>query len=256
MDFAEIKMPAEKAYCLPVGDIHWGDKAFKKVGKEKLKANLDWLEEHKDHAFGVIMGDVFNVAGRDTKTTPFESDSDEYYEAEAFFKPYAHLFVGAVRGNHEDRLRNMYGFDPLKLFCNHLNIPYFGPAALLRIQVGKRPDSNWFWNSYYMMVHHTSGGGGSLGGALEKVKKLERIMPGCDVYAGGHTHQLVTGVSQRFTPTPTGPKMVKVHYVVTGSYLDYEGSYAEDHMMEPGKLGSPRIRFSGVRDHRDIHISV
>lgn len=256
MDFAEVKIPAEKAYCLPIGDIHWGDHAFKKVGKEKLKANLDWLAEHRDHAFGVLMGDVFNVAGIHTKTSPFTSDSSEYKEAEEFFKPYASLFVGAVRGNHEDRLRNTFGFDPLDLFCTHLGIPYFGASALLRIQVGARPDSNWFWNSYYMAVHHTTGGGGTLGNALNTVQKLEKVIPGCDVYAGGHTHQLVTGVRQHFIPTPTGPKMQKVHYVVCGSYLDYEESYAEDKMMAPGKLGSPRIRFGGLRDKRDVHISI
>lgn len=256
MDYLEIKVPADKAYCLPIGDIHWGDKAFKRDGKEKLKGNLDWLLEHQDHAFGVLMGDIYNVAGRDTKTSPFDSDSGEYDEAAEFFKPYAHLFKGAIRGNHEDRIRNAYGLDPLKNFCKQLGIPYLGAAALLRIQVGQRPDSEWFWQNYYMAVHHTTGGGQSLGNALNAVIKLEKVIAGCDVYAGGHNHQLVTGVRLTFVPTLSGPQPRKIHYVSCGSYLGYRDTYAEDKMFSPGKLGSPRIRFNGLRDRHDVHISI
>lgn len=251
-----MKFAAPKVYCLPVGDIHWGDKAFKRVGREKLKGNLDWLQEHKDHAFGILMGDIYNVAGRDTKTSPFESDSNEYDEATEFFLPYRELFVGAISGNHEVRMVNSYGFNPLKPFCKALGIPFLGASALLRIQVGARPDSSWFWQNYYMAVHHTTGGGGTLGNALNSVAKIEKVIAGCDVYAGGHNHQLVTGVRQTYLPTTTGPTMRKVHYVSCGAYLDYPGSYAEDAMMSPGKLGSPRIRFNGERDRHDVHVSI
>lgn len=256
MDFIEVTVPSEKAYCLPVGDIHWGDKAFKTTGKGKLKGNLDWLQEHQDHAFGILMGDIYNVAGRNEKTSPFESDPNEYDEAVEFFRPYAPLFKGAITGNHENRMENQYGLNPLKTFCSFLNIPYLGASALVRIQVGKRPDSNWYWQSYYLAIHHTTGGGGTLGNALNSVAKLEKVIAGCDVYAGGHNHQLVTGVRQTYCPTTNGPQMRKVHYVSCGSYLDYQNSYAETGMMAPGKLGSPRIRLNGVRDHHDVHISI
>ena len=256
MDYVQVSVPAEKAYCLPIGDIHWGDKAFKQHGRAKLLGNLEWLREHQDHAFGVLMGDIYNVAGRDTKTSPWESDPNEYDEATEFFAPFADLFKGAIRGNHENRMRNAYGLDPLKTFCKQLGIPYMGASALLRIQVGARPDANSFWQSHYMAVHHTTGGGGTLGNALNSVAKLEKVIAGCDVYAGGHNHQLVTGVRQTYVPMPSGPVMRKVHYVSCGSYLDYANSYAEDGMMSPGKLGSPRIRFNGLRDRHDVHISI
>jgi hypothetical protein len=261
MNFVEIQIPAEKAYCLPIGDIHWGDKAFKKVGKDKLKGNLDWLMEHRDHAFGVLMGDIYNVAGRNEKTSPFESDPNEYEEAADFFQPYGEVLKGAISGNHENRIQNNYGLNPLKAFCRHVGIPFLGSSALLRIQVGLRPQSldggtQWYHNAYYMAIHHTTGGGGTIGNALNSPAKLEKVIAGCDVYAGGHNHQLVTGVRQTFVPTVNGPRMKKVYYVSCGAYLEYEDSYAETAMYSPGKLGSPRIRFSGVRDHHDVHISL
>jgi hypothetical protein len=256
LNFLEVKIPTPKAYCLPIGDIHWGDKAFKKVGREKLLGNLNWLREHQDHAFGVLMGDIYNVAGRDTKTTPFESDPAEYEEAIDFFAPYKDLFVGAIDGNHELRMVNAYGLNPLKAFCKQLDIKHLGASALLRIQVGERQDSNSYWQNYYMAIHHSTGGGGTLGNALNSAAKLEKVIAGCDVYAVGHNHQLVTGVRQTYVPMPSGPQMRKVHYVACGAYLDYPGSYAENGMMSPGKLGSPRIRFNGLRDRHDVHISL
>ena len=48
----------------------------------------------------------------------------------------------------------------------------------------------------------------------------------------------------------------EVHYVSCGSYLGYQDTYAEDKMFAPGKLGSPRIRFNGLRDRHDVHISI
>jgi len=261
LQYVEVKISADKAYCLPIGDIHWGDKAFKKSGGfEKLKKNLEWLEEHQDHAFGVLMGDIYNVAGRDTKTNPFDSSSDEYDEAAEFFKAYGHLFKGAIAGNHEQRIRNAYGLDPLKQFCAIAKIPYLGTSALIRIQVGARPAApsaaSWFWQNYYMAIHHTTGGGGTLGNALNAVAKLENVIVGCDVYAGGHNHQLVSGTRLKFVPTPGGIARRKIHYVSCGAYLGYEDSYAEEKMFPPGKLGSPRIRFSGLRDKHDVHVSL
>lgn len=254
MKFVHLQIPDEKAYILPIGDIHYGDKAFGKVGKEKLKGNLDWALENR--ASVVLMGDIFNIAGRDTKTSPYENDPDEISKATEFFKPYRNVIRGAIRGNHERRIVNSYGFDPLKLFCEQLNIRYLGVSALLRIQVGKREDSDSYWNNYYMAIHHTTGGGGLVGNAINAVAKLENIIPGCDIYAGGHNHQLVTASQQRYVPTYSGPVLKKVHFVSCGSYLDYPDSYAEEGMMRPGKLGSPRIRLSGVRDRHDIHISI
>lgn len=256
MKFVHITVPEEKAYILPVGDIHWGDRAFKKTGKEKLQRNLDWAMENEKVTRIVLMGDIFNIAGRMDKTSPYETDPDEISQAGEFFEPYAKLIVGAIRGNHENRLVKNYGFDPLKLFAERIGVPYLGISALLRIQVGARPDSNSYWNNYYMYVHHTTGGGGTLGNALNSVAKLEGIMPGCDVYAGGHNHQLVTGSANRYHPMPSGPVQRKVHFVSCGSYLDYPESYAEEGMMRPGKLGSPRIRMSGLRDKHDVHISI
>jgi hypothetical protein len=258
MNFIHIQVPTEKAYVLPIGDIHWGDPAFKRDAREKLQGNLDWALERKDITSVVLMGDIFNIAGRSSKTSPFGVNHREIKESKEFFRPYAEagIIKGAIRGNHEARMVNEFGHDPLEPWCDELHIPYLGVSALLRIQVGQRPDSNSYWNNYYMAIHHTSGGGGQIGSALNSITKLANVIPGCDVYAGGHNHQLVTGKQRWYVPTYSGPQLKTVHYVSCGSYLDYEESYAEEKMLKPSKLGSPRIRFDGTRDKHDVHISI
>jgi len=258
MNYDTIQFDGERAYLLPIGDIHYGDRACSDAARLKLQGNLDWLVEHRHEARAILMGDVFNMAGRLTKTSPFESDPGEIRQAIEFFRPYAPLIVGAIRGNHERRCYEMFGFDPLELFCDQLGIKYWGISAVLKIQVGRRPapESGSFWQTYYVYTHHTTGGGRSLGSALNVVTRLQDIITGCDVYCGGHNHQLVTGVKTVFQATANGPKDQKVHFVSCGSYLGWEESYAEEAMMAPSKLGSPRLRFSGVRNHHDVHISI
>jgi len=256
MEFIEVAIPGDKAYALPIGDIHYGEAGFTGKGQAKLKGNLDWLRERETHAFGVFMGDIFNIAGRDSKTSPFGSNSREIIEAVDFFMPYRDLFKGGIGGNHEFRVENQYGFNPMELFCKFLEIPYLGNLAVVKVQVGQRPNTPWYNQTYYMAIHHTSTGGRTLGSALNGVEQLSKVVGGCDVYAGGHNHQLISGVRSTYLPTPFGLKELKQHYVSCGSYLDFEGSYAEQKPYAPGKLGSPRIRFGGERDHHDVHISI
>lgn len=257
MTFQHIQIPSDKAYLLPIGDIHWGDKAFKREGRAKLKGYLDFALENKSITRVLLMGDIYNVAGRNEKTSPFESDPEEYDEATTFFEPYAGLIAGAITGNHENRIERSFGMNPLKsVFCKNLKVPYLGTSTVLRIQVGERPDSNSYYQNYFVYAHHTTGGGGLLGNAINSITKLEKIVPGCDVYLGGHNHQLLEGAQERYIPTYSGVEKRRVHFVACGSYLDYPDSYAETAMMAPGKLGSPRIRFNGERDKHDVHVSI
>jgi len=255
MKLITCSVPDDTAYLIPIGDIHIGDRAFGKKGRKKLLGYLDWVRE-RPNARIFLMGDILNCASRSSKTSPFESDSSEYRQAVEIFKPYASQILGAIQGNHERRVADQFGFDPLESICRELGVPYCGLSAAIRLRVGKRPAADWYWQTYHIYAHHTTGGGGSLGAALNRVAKLQDIIQGIDVYLGGHNHQLVNGVRTVFRPGRTDLEEHKVHYVDCGSYLEYRDSYAEAGMYSPGKLGSPRLRFSGARDHRDIHVSL
>jgi hypothetical protein len=38
----------------------------------------------------------------------------------------------------------------------------------------------------------------------------------------------------------------KKHFILTGSYLDYPGSYAQVACMEPARMGSPVLKLNGM----------
>jgi hypothetical protein len=254
MKYLEVEIPESVAYFIPIGDLHIGDVSFKKDGLKKLKGYLGWVKE-RPNARIFLNGDIFNAASRISKTSPFETDTTEYQQALDLFRPYKDQIIGATDGNHESRVLEMFGFSPMQSFCSELGIPYCGWSAVIRFKVGKREGKRYRQN-YFVYAHHTTGGGGSIGGKLNRVTKLRDIVEGIDVYLGSHNHQLAVAPQDVFYPScQGGVKKRRIWYVDCGSFLGWEGSYAEKGMMAPTKLGSPRIRFSGDLNH-DVHVSL
>jgi hypothetical protein len=235
------------AYIVPIGDIHLGSTAFGERGRALLTGYLEWVKENKNARI-FLMGDIFDVATRTSPTSPFESSSSEYARGVELFKPYAKQIIGAIRGNHCQRLLNFAGYDPMERFCETLGVPYFGLSAVVRCEVGKE--------HYYGYFHHSTGGGGTLGSALNRAVKLQDIVQGVDFYCIGHNHQLVNGARVVYHPNTAGTAIEerRIWYIDCGSFLDYPESYAEQMMLSPGKLGSPRIRLNGTK--HDVHVSM
>ena len=253
---ADIK--EDHGYLIPIGDLHRGDKHLSTTGLAKLKGYLDWVME-RPNAYVFLMGDILNTASRSSKTNPFESMSgdDEYQASVDLFKPYAARIIGCITGNHENRMSKEFGFNPLKPFCNELGIPFCGFSACIKVRVGQRKESpNQYEQVYWGYAHHGVGGGGTLGAALNKKVKLQEIVHCMDWYMAGHDHQLIT--ASRNILRPYRDKIIhqRVHYVDTGSFLDWNGSYAEEAAMAIGKQGAPRLRFDGREYHHDLHVSI
>ena len=258
MQVVRLDIPDDHGYLIPLGDLHRGDRHLSARGLGKLKGYLEWVMARKN-AFVFLMGDILNVASRSSKTNPFESMSgnDEYQKAVELFKPYKGRIIGAITGNHEQRMYKDYGFNPLAPFCNELGVPYCGFSAAIRLRVGKRKDrKNEYHQSYWGFAHHGSGGGGTLGAALNKKMKLQEIVHGMDFYMAGHDHQLIAGTRNILLPKRDNIEHQRVHYIDTGSFLDWDGSYAEEAAMAIGKQGAPRLRFDGRYKQHDLHVSL
>lgn len=257
MQVVNLDIAQDHGYLIPIGDLHRGDKHLSERGLNKLKGYLNWTME-RENAFIFLMGDILNVASRSSKTNPFESLSgnDEYAKAIELFTPYRERIAGAITGNHEQRMYKEFGFNPLKPFCSELNIPYCGYSAVLRIRVGKRKDSSRYRQMYWGFTHHGTGGGGTLGAALNKKVKLQEIVHGMDFYMAGHDHQLIVGTRNVLLPMQETIRHQRVHYIDTGSFLDWDGSYAEEAAMHISKQGAPRLRFDGRVEHHDLHVSI
>uniref|UniRef100_A0A6M3L8T7 Putative calcineurin-like phosphoesterase n=1 Tax=viral metagenome TaxID=1070528 RepID=A0A6M3L8T7_9ZZZZ len=258
MQVIAIDIPEDHGYLIPVGDLHRGDRHLTQRGLDKLKGYLEWVKE-RANAIVFLMGDVLNVASRDSKSNPFESQSgdDEYAKSVQLFKPYARQIVGCITGNHEQRMYRQFGFNPLQPFCNELGIQYCGFSAVLKIRIGKRADrANEYEQTYWGFAHHGNGGGSTLGGALNRKTKLQEVVHGMDFYMAGHDHNLIVGTRNILLPKRDKIVHQRVHFIDTGSFLDWDGSYAEEAAFHISKQGAPRLRFDGRKRQHDLHVSI
>lgn len=235
------------AKLCPLGDLHWGAKNCQQdLVKEQVSRCL------KNNIYVIGMGDMIEMA---TKTSPgagvYEqiSPQDQIDDMIDLLMPLqeAGLLLGVLQGNHEIRASKEAGLDITKLMCRTLRTSYLGSAKNLLLMVGNQ--------SYKVHATHGSAGGGTPEGKLKGAKRVFSYIH-ADLVLYGHTHGL-DKVQMRYFEISKKRKKVEnriKHAVLTGSYLNYEGSYAEQKNMMPVDIGSPTILFNANQHEIKIEI--
>jgi len=250
MRYIEKKIKSDFCYITPIGDIHIGDK---NVDYDLLKGTIQWVKD-TPNAYVVGTGDWLNTATRGSKSSPFSQDltmNEQIDKAIELFSPIKDRIVGMVQGNHEKRLEEFCGYDPTITLCHALGCEYLKYSAVISFIIGKGKGI-----AYTAYVHHTTGGGSTPGSKLNRINKLRNIVSNCDMYLGGHNHSLgviptIAGVVDTVHKTIVQKRQLLID---CGSYLKWDDAYSEQMMLEPSKLGSPRIRLNSKK--RDCHVSV
>lgn len=241
-----VKESAEKVYLIPLSDIHMGSK---NVDIEKLAGYIDWIHKEK-HAYTILLGDVFDVATRDSPTSPFDQAmgiNDAMNYMSDIIRPIRKKIIGCIDGNHERRLNKYGGLDILSSWCASNGIRYCGSSAVIVFDVRKI--------RYKFFAHHTTGGGQTIGGKINRVTKLTNVFDGADCYLGGHNHSKALGEDAIYylDEKKMELELRRIIYVDCGSFHTYSNSYAESSALPPSHTGSPRIRMSGIK--KDLHVS-
>ena len=279
MEIITKSFASNSIHLYPIGDIHIGDKAFGKESKKKLAGYIKWIKK-TPNAYVVLMGDIVNCATLNSPSSPFAQDmdlTDQIKTAVGYFKPIKDKILGAIDGNHEQRLSKYAGYSPTISICERLNIKYLKSSAVVIFRLGchkNNKKSNQTLDSprasFAGYFHHTTGGGSTAGGKLNRVAKLTEIVADADFYCGGHNHALgvYPAVVKVIDRTQARVETLRQMLVLCGGYLEWDGSYPEDKQMQPLKLGSPRINMFIKRKHRadkyaneldvvkDIHVSI
>jgi len=238
----------KKKYLIPFGDIHIGSPY---VNLTKIEEWVKWMVDN--NAWCIGMGDWAEAATRYSvgagvyEQTMTIDDQIKYLHN--LFEPLAEkgLLLGIIEGNHEFRTFKEVGVNISKQLARLLHVPYMGYGSFARLVV----------NNYGYTVFATHG---STGSALPHTKMkscidLARIYA-ADLYLMGHVHELAD-YSYKIKHLDVRNKKViqlKKHFVLTGAYVEYEGSYAQMKNLVPTRTGSPRIRLSG--EEKDIHVSL
>lgn len=237
---------ADKKYLLPLGDIHYG---HPNCDKETLQGYLDWTADKE--AWILLMGDLIENSSKESVGAGVYEQilqpDQQIDDIIAMLMPHRERILGLLTGNHEERTYKASGVDPSKYIANMLQVPYLRYAAFLRLCVGK--------SGFTVYATHGGSGASTSSGKLNAIKRLANVAE-ADLYLMGHVHDLLTETVNRKTLDTRNKKVctIRRHFVITGSFLEYEDSYSEMKSYQPGKVGAPRIRFDSEK--ADIHVSV
>ena len=231
----------EYVNVVPLGDLHIGSPHF---DYSVLKRELERIDAERENTRIIIMGDLIESA---TKTSVgagvYEQQMmpmEQINKAVEILRPYADLIDGVVVGNHEQRIYKASGVDVMEHFCVKLGIPdrylrYYGVVK-------------YAWNKrcYNVAVWHGAGGGSTTGGAMNKIEKQASVVF-ADVFLMGHVHKRAATMRDLYVPDPQNGRINRItqHFVITGSALDHEDSYAEEMGLPPSTKGFPRIKLGG-----------
>lgn len=262
MRLIEVSDKRNAVYLLPLGDVHAGSN---QVDYKKFEGYLDWAKREKAYLF--LMGDMFDTVVMGGVSSPFDAamnlrESKKYLRDRLM--PVKHLIIGGIIGNHEMRLMRYANENLMEDLCDQLQVPYAGFSAVLRFNVGHNLISVPTGKSettrihYVVYCHHTTGGGGTPGGKLNRVYKLSDIFEGADLLVGAHSHMEVAAPVDKYRlhVSAAGKCTIsadKVFMVNSGSFVQWENSYAEEKQLAPTHCGCPRIRLDGVK--KDVHVS-
>ena len=262
MRLVEVEDKRNFCYVLPLGDLHLGSP---QTDLAKFEGYLQWAKKERAHI--ICMGDLYDTVTIGGVSSPFGASMtlrDAKHYLKDRLRPVKDLIDAMIIGNHEMRLVRFADCDLIEDLCDDLGVPYAGFSAVMRYRLGHNPrkvkgevyDSTRI--NYTLYCHHTTGGGATPGGKLNRVAKLAEIFEGADALIGAHNHmESGTPIDRwRLHTDSSGEarlKSDKVFLVDSGSFLGWEGSYAEEKALPPTHCGCPRIRLDGVR--KDIHVS-
>jgi len=210
----------ETINIMPIGDLHIGSKHS---NHDFIKYAIRSLKKRKGDKRIYLMGDLVEVASKKVGDSVFKSKemnvNEQVETLLKVLKPVKSHIKSIVIGNHEKRVADDYNFNITQFIAEQMNIKLYGFQTIDSFKINNQ--------SFSIHSYHGKGASKYLYTAYSKVIR-ETYHIDADMFLYGHLHQL--GHYQKTVLTPNGPK--KKHYVLTGHFLDYDGSYAEAANME------------------------
>jgi hypothetical protein len=206
---------------LCLGDLHVGSPQFK---ENVFNRHIAWAVENKPYI--ILTGDLLECATKGSVGAgvyeQIEPPDAQIERAISLFEPVKHLIIGAVKGNHEERLHKDSGIDVYKsAICARLGVPYFGWEAFFLFRLRH-------YKSCLVYVCHSKAGSKNSPLALNWMAREMPAVIHADIYFKSHDHSTGWFPSTILEANPnTGKLCYRVrNFVATGNYLGRADSYA------------------------------
>ena len=239
----------DKAILIPFSDWHYGNEYCK---EKELNENIEWCYNNKN-VYLLTNGDLIesktrNRAGDGVFTQKNPQHQIEYITSR--LKPFANdnRLVAMINGNHEDAITLETGVDVTALMANDLKVPYLKNGGFVAMKVGDE--------LYNLYSTHGSSGATLPYTKIKSALNIGTFVQDVDAILYGHVHdkqdhtQEIYYVDNRSRTVKTK----QVHYVLTGHYLDYLNSYAQQKSMRPSATGTPKVKLSS--DEHSVRVSL
>lgn len=249
-DFSQSQSVQENGLVIvPITDVHLGNR----------HANIAYFKQFVEYiletpnCYTILNGDLAETATKISVGMGMFEEGEHFPEQlkllQEILEPLAKAgkILGMGPGNHEERIANMIGINPMQILAEKIDVPYFGYQGFFFLKVG---DIN-----YTFVAHHGAGGGGTNGSKANASEKMNKVCANADVYFSGHTHGKMYHPDKIFVFDEEGNLVPKIrHYVVGGSFVEYWGAYPEMKALAPSITGLTRIEFRP--DVRDVRVTV
>ena len=240
----------------PISDAHYGNPLF---SYKHFKRTLEFLS--RPNAFSLLNGDLCESTLCTSKGEIYKqvgSTEDQRDQMIEWLYPYRAKFLGAVDGNHEDRIWREAGIHIVKDIANALGIPYRPEGLLHKISFGSG-NNRISGKPWVFWLYQTHGYGGARTKAAKAVK-VERTSHWihADAYFMSHDHVVNVAPDVYLLPDPrtkmeknsegeeTGFRIGRViahrkMLIKTNAYLKW-GGYAEFLGFPPSDLATPLVK--------------
>lgn len=233
---------------VPITDLHLG---HKQANVPYFREFLKFIEE-TPNCVTILNGDLAETATKISVGMSMFEEKEHFPEQMKILKellsPLAkkNKILGMGPGNHEERVANMIGINPMEMLAESLGVPYFGYQGFFRIVVNGI--------IYKAAFNHGVGGGSTNGSKTNSAEKMNKVIPNADLYFSGHTHGLQSHSDIIYIMDDNSDTLIphKRTYVVGGSFLEYWGGYSEMKVLPPAMTGSAYIQLRP--DKKDVRV--
>lgn len=224
---------------IPIADAHIGDKT---ASLKKLKEVIKKIEE-EPNTYTIINGDLCNVALKTSKSDVYSdqmSPMEQINTLIELLEPIKDKILVMSSGNHENRIIKDTSIDVLDLASRELGIHdrYSNSWWYLYLRFGEKDQGRKAPMTYVITGYHGSGGGRRSGGKINRLEEMSQVVI-ADLYIMSHTHKPMTTTGVIYLPDFANNTLNRkeMHYLMTNSFLEYEGSYGEAMGMIPQSTG-------------------
>lgn len=236
---------------VPISDAHYGNELFHQA---RFLRTLGFLS--CPNAYGILNGDLAESSIRSSVGDIFRqvgSPEDQRDQLIEWLYPYRAKLLGAVDGNHENRIWKEAGIHLVRDIARALEIPYRPEGLLHKISFGNQRTQSSH-RPFVFWIYHTHGYGGARTKAAKAVK-VERASTWihAQAYFMSHDHVVNVAPDVYLLPDPrtreeegTGFRVgrVRAHrkmLVKTNAYLKW-GGYSEFLGFPPTDMATPLVK--------------